>query len=84
MDRQHHRSTMDWLNRKEAVFVANRMAEILDLTATDEWNYVQSSNNLANAGTICLSANALAESKWKFGLDFLRTPQWPFEPSENF
>ena len=31
-----------------------------------------------------MSANALVESSWLKGPDFLKTPQWPFEPSEDF
>ena len=78
-------TVLQWIHslEKQPVFVANRVAEILELTTTDEWNYVQSSNNLAGAGTRGLSANALVESSWLKGPEFLKTPQWPFEPSED-
>ena len=38
---------------KQPVFVANHVAEIIDLTCADEWNHVQSTNNPADA--VCLS-----------------------------
>ena len=78
-------TVLQWIHslEKQPVFVANRVAEILELTTTDEWNYVQSSNNPADAGTRGLSANALVESSWLKGPEFLKTPQWPFEPSED-
>ena len=49
---------------KLPVFVANRVAEILELTTTDEWNYVRLFKNPADAGTRGLSVNALAENPW--------------------
>ena len=42
----------------QPVFVADRAAEILELTTTDKWNYVQSWDNPADAGTRGLSATA--------------------------
>ena len=79
-------TVLQWIHslEKQPVFVANRVAEILELTTTDEWNYVQSSNNPADAGTRGLSANALVESSWLKGPEFLKTPQWPFESTEDF
>ena len=58
------------------------MAEILDLTTTDEWNYVKSSENPADAGTRGLSAKSLVSSSWLNGPEFLKTSEWPFKPSE--
>ena len=78
-------TVLQWIHSKEKqpVFVANRVAEILELTTTDEWNYVQSCNNPAEAGTRGLSATALPNSIWLKGPDFLKTSDWPFRPSEN-
>ena len=59
------------------------MAEILELTTTDEWNYVRTSENPADAGTRGLSANFLSESHWLKGPDFLKTDDWPFQPSAD-
>ena len=44
---------------KQPFFVANRVAEIIKLTTTDEWNYVQSCDNPADAGSRGISATAL-------------------------
>ena len=78
-------SVLQWIHsiEKQPVFVANRVAEILELTTTDEWNYVQSCDNPADAGTRGLSATALPNSIWLKGTNFLKTSDWPFRPSEN-
>ena len=81
-------TVLQWIHSldKQPVFVANRMAEILDLTTTDEWNYewnyVKSSENPADAGTRVLSAKSLVSSSWLNGPEFLKTSDWPFKPSE--
>ena len=51
-------TVLQWIHSldKQPVFVANRVAESLGLTTTDEWNYVKSSENTHNAGTRGLSA----------------------------
>ena len=53
-----------WLQttQKVPVFVANRVAGFLKLTTTDEWNYVRTSENPADAGTREFSANGLLGS----------------------
>ena len=57
-------TVLQWIHSldKQPIFVANRVAEILDLTTTDEWNYVKSSENPADAGTRGLSAKSLVSS----------------------
>ena len=79
-------TVLQWIHSldKQPIFVANHATELLKLTTTDEWNYVYSSDNPADAGTRGLSANALVESSWLKGPEFLKTPQWPFELSEDF
>ena len=78
-------TVLQWIHsiEKQPVFVANRVAEILELTTTDEWNYVQSCDNPADAGTRGLSAAAKPNSIWLKGPDFLKTSDWPFRPSEH-
>ena len=68
-------TVLQWIHsiEKQPVFVANRVAEILELTTTDEWNYVQSCDNPADAGTGGLSATVLSNSIWLKGPDFLKT-----------
>ena len=68
---------------KKPVFVANRVAEILELTTIDDWNHVPTADNPADAGTRGLSANALLDSPWLKGPKFLITPDWPFQLSEE-
>ena len=77
-------TVLQWIDSldKQPVFVADRVAEILDLTTTDEWNYVKSSENPADAGTRGLSAKSLVSSSCLNGPEFLKTSDWPFKPSE--
>ena len=79
-------TVLQWLHslEKQSVFVANRVAEILELTTVDEWFHVQSADNPADAGTRGLSAKALLESCCLKGPSFLRTSEWLFQPCENF
>ena len=76
-------TVLQWLNStsKQPIFVANRVCEILEHTSVDEWNHVASSNNPADAGTRGMSAEVLQSSSWVRGPDFLRTKEFPFEPS---
>ena len=76
-------TVLQWLNStsKQPIFVANRVCEILEHTSVDEWNHVASSDNPADAGTRGMSAEVLQSSSWLRGPDFLRTKQFPFEPS---
>ena len=78
-------TVLQWLHslEKQPVFVTNRVAEILELTTMDEWNYVKSSDNPADAGTRGLSANSLRDSPWLKGPSFLRTHDWPFKPPKH-
>ena len=77
---------LQWLHylEKQPVFVANRVAEILEQTTADEWYHVQSADNPADAGTRGLSAKALWQSSWLTGPKFLKTNERPFTPSGDF
>ena len=76
-------TVLQWLNStsKQPIFVANLVCEILEHTSVDEWNHVASSDNPADAGTCGMSAEVLQSSSWLRGPDFLRTKEFPFEPS---
>ena len=76
-------TVLQWLNSatKHPIFIANRVCEILEHTSVDEWNHVASSDNPADAGTRGMSAEILQSSRWVRGPDFLRTKDFPFEPS---
>ena len=78
-------TVLQWIHsiEKQPVFVANRVAAILELTTTDEWNYVQSCDKPADAGTRGLSATALPNSIWLKVPDFLKLSDGPFRPSEH-
>ena len=76
-------TVLQWLHSidKQPVFVANRVAEILELTTVDEWNHVPTVDTPTEAGTRGLSAKALLESSWLKGPAFLKTSEWPFQKS---
>ena len=78
-------TVLQWFHSidKQPVFVANRVAEILELTTVDEGNHVPTVDNPADAGTRGLSAKALLKSTWLKGPDFLRTSDWPVKPSDE-
>ena len=46
-------------HRKQQVFVANRLAEILDTTDVSEWKHVSGINNLADIGTRAINVDEL-------------------------
>ena len=66
---------------KQPVFVASRVAESLAPPMTDKWNYVKPFATPTDAGTRGLSANALVDSSWLNGPEFLKMSGWPFKPS---
>ena len=74
-----------WLNSisKQPIFVANRVCEIIEHTTVDEWNHVASSDNPADAGTRGMFAEILQSSSCLRGPEFLRTKEFPFEPSNE-
>ena len=78
-------TVLQWLasSEKQPVFVANRVAEILESTTIDQWYHVTSANNPADHGTRGLAASSLTESSWVRGPEFLRTHDWPFKPSRE-
>ena len=79
MDRWYNCSSMASFHRhKKPVFVANRVAEILELMIVDEWNHVPTADNPADSGTCGLSANALSDCSRVKGPKFLITPDWIF------
>ena len=62
-------TVLPWLQStaKKPIFNANRVRETLELTNTDQWNYLSSSDNLANAGTRSFPAEAFKSSSWYCG-----------------
>ena len=76
-------TVLEWLNSttKHPIFIANRVCEILKHTSVNEWNHVASSDYPADAGTRVMSAEILQANSWVKCAQFLRTKQFPFEPS---
>ena len=68
IDREYIRTdsttVLQWLasTEKQPVFVANRMAEILEVATIEKWFHVGTANNPADAGTRGLSAASLTKS----------------------
>ena len=65
------------------MFVANRVAEILESTSIDQLFHVLSGDNPAQPGTRGITADSLKESSWVSGLSFLKTSDWLFNPSRE-
>ena len=68
---------------KHRIFIANRVCSILEHTCIDKWNHVASCDNSADAGIRGMSAEVLQSVSWVLGPEFLRTKQFPFEPSNE-
>ena len=78
-------TVLQWLNStsKQPVFVANRVAEILQSTSIDQWFHVLSGDNPADTGTKGITADSLKQSSWVNGPTFLKTSDWPFNPNRE-
>ena len=77
-------STMviQWLNafdKKQQIFVANRIGEFLENTKLVEWNHIPGAQIPADLGTRGMRANEIATSVWLNGPAWLREneAQWP-------
>ena len=72
-------TVLQWLhasNNKQPVFVANRVAEILENSTIDQWRHVDGKRNPADSGTRGMTVEALNESKW------LTVPAWLTEAED--
>ena len=74
-------TVLQWIHsshRKQQVFVANRVAEILDTTNASQWNHVSGINNPADIGT-SINVDELKRSEWLTGPAWLkqRENEWP-------
>ena len=78
-------TVLQWLASldHQPVFVANRVAEILETTTIDQWFHVPTADNPADAGTRGLAATELPGSCWIKGPNFLRSADWPFKPKPS-
>ena len=74
-------TVLRWLHaahKKQQVFVANRVGEILDQSTVDEWRHVKGSMNPADIGTRGVTLEQLRESEWLHG------PAWLQDEPENW
>ncbi|XP_062539188.1 uncharacterized protein LOC134207494 [Armigeres subalbatus] len=78
-----------WLrsdSRRYYQFVAVRVGEILTLTSADEWHYVPSKINIADAATKWKEGPSFdPNDSWFTAPEFLRKSrdEWPMEPAQN-
>ena len=74
-------TVLPWLHaahKKQQVFVANRVGEILDQSTVDEWRHVKGSMNPADIGTRGVILEQMRESEW------LNGPAWLQDEPENW
>ena len=60
---------------KQKVFVANRVAEILDTTDVSQWKHVSAINNTVDIGTRAINIEELKRSEWLTGPAWLKRPE---------
>ena len=67
------------LHEKQQVFVANRAAEVLEISSMDQWRQVKGIKNPADIGTRRMSIAGLKEFVWLNGPAWLHTDEekWP-------
>ena len=82
-------TVLQWIHsshRKQQVFVANRVAEILDTTNVSQWNHVSGINNPADIGTRAINVDELKRSEGLSGPAWLkqRENEWPEQLNLTF
>ena len=75
---------LQWIHishRKQQVFVANRVAEILDTTDVSKWRHVSVINNPTDIGTRAINIEELRRNEWPIGPAWLKRPEseWPVQ-----
>ena len=80
-------TVLQWLhasNNKQPVFVANRVAEILENSTIDQWRHVEGKMNPADIETRGMTVEALKESEWLTGPAWLTETEdaWPEAPEK--
>ena len=82
-------TVLQWIrssHRKQQVFFANRVAEILDATNISQWNHVSGFNNPSDIGTRAINVDELKRSEWFTGPAWLmqRENEWPEQVNLTF
>ena len=75
-------TVLQWIHsshRKQQVFVAHRVAEILDTTDVSQWKQLSGINNPADIGTRAINIEELKRIEWLTGPAWLKRPEteWP-------
>ena len=75
-------TVLQWIHsshRKQQVFVADRVAEVLDTTNVSQRNHVSGISNPADIGTQAINVDELKRSEWLTGPTRLKQPEseWP-------
>ena len=83
---------LGWLQRSPntlKTFVANRVAQILDITSTNQWKHIKTEDNPADMGTRgCFPQDLIDKELWWHGPTWLKLPKsrWPvprtFDPTD--
>ena len=79
-------TVLQWIHSshcKQQVFVANRVAEILDTTDVSQWKHVSGINNPADIGTSAINIEELKKSEWLTGPAWLKRPESEWPEQEN-
>ncbi|XP_075261511.1 uncharacterized protein LOC142353149 [Convolutriloba macropyga] len=74
-------TVLSWIKNfklKHKMYIGNRIAEIRDLTNTNQWNYVNTKDNPADQGTRGLTATEMTEKSF-----WLQGPQFLLSSSDN-
>ena len=82
-------TVLQWIHsshRKQQIFVANRVAEILDTTDVSQWIQVSGINNPTKIGTRPISVDQLKRSEWLTESAWLKQPdnEWPEQVNLEF
>ena len=75
-------TVLQWIHSshcKQQVFVANRLAEIMDTTDVSQWKHVSGINKPADIGSRAINFDELKRSEWLTGPAWLKQPgsEWP-------
>ncbi|XP_034836304.1 uncharacterized protein [Maniola hyperantus] len=82
------RTVLAWIKsdpRTFKTFVAHRLAEIEDLTKTNEWRYVPTKHNVADDATRNPPKDFNVDHRWFNGPEFLKydSEEWPQDKSDR-
>ena len=82
-------TVLQWIHsshRKQQVFVANSVADILDITKVSQWNHVSGINNPGDIGTRAINVDELKRSEWLTWPAWLRQREneWPEQVKLTF